>query len=151
EEQSRIIRGWVTTMRASLALSSGDVTRCATLARQALELLPETMAPLRSGAMMLLGHEYLATGDVTAATEPVAREAVALARSSGNLTIMLLSLTNLARVQALRGSLRLALTTYDEAARVAPEPHILLALGGSRAYYFGLGDLLRERNELEAA
>src|SRR5262249_58497020 len=33
EEQSRIIRGWVTALRASLALSTGDVARCATLAR----------------------------------------------------------------------------------------------------------------------
>src|SRR5262249_6111171 len=135
EEQSRIIRGWVTVMRASLALSTGDVTRCVTLARQALELLPETMAPLRSGALMLLGHEYLATGEVTAATERVAAETVALTRSSVDLSFTLRSLTNLARVQALQGRLHRALVTYEEAARVAPDPHILLAPAGSRAYY----------------
>ncbi len=61
------------------------------------------------------------------------------------------TLTNLARLQVLQGRLRQALGTYEEVLRALPEPQTLPALGGSPAYYFGLGDLLREWNELEAA
>jgi LuxR family maltose regulon positive regulatory protein len=60
EEQTRVILGWVTVMRATLALSAGDVARCAMLARQALELVPETMTMLRSAGMLLMSYEYLA-------------------------------------------------------------------------------------------
>jgi LuxR family maltose regulon positive regulatory protein len=151
EEQTRVIMGWATGMRALIALSAGDVARCATLACQALELLPETMTIMRAAAMLLMAHEYLASGEVTPSTERVATQAVALARPLGNLSITLRSLTNLARVQVLQGRLHQALATYEEGVRALPEPQTLPALVGGPAYYFGLGDLLREWNELEAA
>ncbi len=151
EEQTRVIVGWMTGLRASLALYSGDVARCATLARQALELMPETMAMLRSAGMMLMGHEYLASGEVTPTIERLAVQAVAMTRPLGNLSLTLRSLTNLARLKVLQGRLHQALATYEEVVRVLPEPQILLALSSGPAYYFGLGDLLREWNELEAA
>jgi ATP/maltotriose-dependent transcriptional regulator MalT len=150
EAQTGVILGWVTGMRALLALSAGDVARCAILARQALELLPETMTIMRAAAMLLMAHEYLASGEVTSTTERLAVQAVARARPLGNLSITLRSLTNLARVQVLQGRLQQALATYEEAVRALPAPQTLPALVGGPAYYFGLGDLLREWNKLEA-
>src|SRR6266699_275206 len=51
----------------------------------------------------------------------------------------------------LQGHLRRAASTYGEAVRVLPGQGGLQSLLGSPAYYFGLGDLLREWNELDAA
>jgi LuxR family maltose regulon positive regulatory protein len=75
----------------------------------------------------------------------------ALTRRSANLSAMLRPLTNLARLQVLQGRLHQAEATYEEVVRAVPEPHLLPALLGSPAYYFGLGDLLRERNDLVGA
>src|SRR5256886_8083794 len=60
-------------------------------------------------------------------------------------------ITCLARLQGLQGHLRRAASTYGEAVRVLPGQGGLQSLLGSPAYYFGLGDLLREWNELDAA
>src|SRR6266851_6650318 len=149
--QTRFIAGWVTSVRASLALSSGDLARCVTLTRQALELIPETMAMVREVSKVQMTYEYLVSGDATPASERLAVQAVAMTRPSANLSAILRTLTNLARLQVLQGRLRQALGTYEEVLRALPEPQTLPALGGSPAYYFGLGDLLREWNELEAA
>src|SRR6266568_4655260 len=149
--QTRFIAGWVTSVRASLALSSGDLARCVTLAHQALSLLPETMAMVREVASVQMTYEYLVSGDATPATERLAEQAVVMTRPSANLSATLRTLTNLARLQVLQGRLRQALVTYEEVMLALPEPQTLPALGGAPAYYFGLGDLLREWNELEAA
>jgi LuxR family maltose regulon positive regulatory protein len=149
--QTRFIAGWVTSVRASLALSSGDLARCVTLAHQALDLIPETMAMVREVSMVQMTYEYLVSGDATPATERLAEQAVAMTRTSANLSATFRTLTILARLQVLQGRLRHALGTYEEVMRALPEPQTLPALGGSPAYYFGLGDLLREWNELEAA
>jgi LuxR family maltose regulon positive regulatory protein len=80
---------------------------------------------------------------VTAATERLAVQAVALARSSVDLSITLRSLTNLARVQALQGRLHQALATYEEAVRVLPEPQILQARGDSQGALGALHEFAR--------
>src|SRR5437016_2827201 len=74
-----------------------------------------------------------------------------MTRRSTNLSAMLRTWTNLTRLQALQGRLRKAEATYEEVARAVPEQHILSALADGPAYYFGLGDLLRERNDFAGA
>jgi LuxR family transcriptional regulator, maltose regulon positive regulatory protein len=76
---------------------------------------------------------------------------VASLRASDDLFAFLQSITCLARLQGLQGHLRLAASTYGEAVRVLPGQGESQPLLGSPAYYFGLGDLLREWNELDAA
>jgi len=51
----------------------------------------------------------------------------------------------------LQGRLHQAAATFGDAMQVAPGPGRLQTLGGSPAYYFGLGDLLHEWNDLDAA
>jgi LuxR family maltose regulon positive regulatory protein len=51
----------------------------------------------------------------------------------------------------LQGRPKQAAATYQEAAQVAPEQLGVQGVLNSSIYYFGLGDLLRERNDLEAA
>jgi LuxR family transcriptional regulator, maltose regulon positive regulatory protein len=51
----------------------------------------------------------------------------------------------------LRGRLREAAATYEGVEQVALEQKALRVVDNSTAYYFGLGDLLRERNKLDEA
>jgi LuxR family maltose regulon positive regulatory protein len=51
----------------------------------------------------------------------------------------------------LQGRLRTAAATYTEIERLVPGPDALHALSGSPTYYFGMGDLRREWNDLDAA
>jgi len=60
-------------------------------------------------------------------------------------------MTLLARLRVLQGRLREAAAIYQEMEQVAPEQRALRLLTNDPAYYFGLGDLLRERNELDEA
>ena len=60
-------------------------------------------------------------------------------------------MTLLARLQALQGRLKQAAATYQEAAQVAQEQPGAQVMLSSSSYYFGLGDLLREWNDLDAA
>ncbi len=150
-DQDRVIRGQIALIRANLLRSCGDLARALAFARQALELLPETEDRFRLPALVGVASSYLVSGDVTLAAEQVAMATVAFVRASDDLFALLQSITCLARLQGLQGQLRRAASTYGEAVRVLPGQGGLQSLLGSPAYYFGLGDLLREWNELDAA
>ena len=155
-EQRGSVLGQVASIRSGMARFTGDVERCVALAQQALELLPETevIPPilfLRGSAEINVTYTYLVDGDVRTATERRAEAAVESVRATGNLSVMLRSISNLARLRMLQGRLRLAASTFEQVTELAPKYGGLESLMGSPAYYFGLGDLLRERNELERA
>jgi ATP/maltotriose-dependent transcriptional regulator MalT len=76
---------------------------------------------------------------------------MSLARTSGNLVTFLSSISLLARLQVLQGRLRTGAHTYGQAMQVTPERERLQTLVNSADYYFGMGDLLREWNELDEA
>ncbi|HEX6557555.1 MAG TPA: LuxR C-terminal-related transcriptional regulator [Ktedonobacteraceae bacterium] len=149
--QAQIILGWVLDIRADIALFSGDIPQALSLAHQALELLPETDVLPRASALATTIRVYLVSGDVTPATEYEVVAAAAFIRTSDNLFSTVSSICLLARLYVLKGSLRQAAATYTQVAQVAPRPEVLQTAFSSLFYYFGLGDLLRERNELEAA
>jgi ATP/maltotriose-dependent transcriptional regulator MalT len=94
---------------------------------------------------------YLTSGEATPAVEEHVATAMSLARASGNLVSFLSSISLLARLQVLQGRLRKAANTYGQAMQVTPERERLQALVNSADYYFGMGDLLREWNELDEA
>jgi LuxR family maltose regulon positive regulatory protein len=150
-DQDHMIRGQIAIIRANLVRSCGDLARAVALAREALELLPETEERFRLPALVGVASSYLVSGDVRLAAEHVALATVASLRASDDLFALLQSITYLARLQGLQGYLRRAASTYAEAVQVLPGQGGLQSLLGSPAYYFGLGDLLREWNELDAA
>jgi LuxR family maltose regulon positive regulatory protein len=150
-EQARIIQGWVLSTRAGIAGLSGDRPHAISLARQALELLPETEMVPRMGAIIVAAHAYEVNGDVTHATEHEVATAVALIRTSDNPFAIASSICLLARLYVLQGRLRLAAATYEQVVQAVPRPEVLQTLFTGLHYYFGLGDLLREWNELDAA
>jgi LuxR family maltose regulon positive regulatory protein len=57
----------------------------------------------------------------------------------------------LAHLHVLQGRLRQAAATYAQVMQAIPRPAVLQTAFSSLFYYFGLGDLLRECNDLEAA
>jgi LuxR family maltose regulon positive regulatory protein len=150
-DQARAIQGQVALIRASSVYSSGDVARSIALAQQALDVLPETEVAARAVALVSTAHAYRVTGDVTLACERRVREVSAATGASGNLLASIAALTNLAELHMLQGRLRQAAAIYQEAAQTAPGPLGLQVLVNGAPYYFGMGNLLCEWNDLEAA
>jgi LuxR family maltose regulon positive regulatory protein len=145
-----LILGRAAASRGALLRFCGDLARCAAFSHQALDLLPETEF-MWLVARLNAAYAFLVNGEVTPATERRVAEVIALIRPTHNSYILLRSMTLLARLQTLQGRLRQAAATYQEAAQVAPEQPGAQVVLNSSSYYFGLGDLLREWNELEAA
>jgi LuxR family maltose regulon positive regulatory protein len=150
-EQGQTISGWVHYIRALIALLSGDIPQAVSLARQALELLPEVEAIARAGALATMTRAYLVSGDVTPDSERKVAAAVGLIRISDNRFALVSSICLLARLHILQGRLRQAAATYTQAVQVVPQPEVLQTMFSSLFYYFGLGDLLREWNDLDTA
>ncbi len=150
-EQAQIILGLVISVRAGIAIISGDIERAVSLARQALALLPEAEVIPRASVMVTAALVYAVSGDVTSVTEREVAAAVALNRTTGNLFIGVSSICSLAWLYVLQGRLRQARVTYAEVMQVALRPEILHTMYNSLSYYFGLGHLLYEWNDLEAA
>jgi LuxR family maltose regulon positive regulatory protein len=150
-EEVQLLRGQITILWQGLAFHSGDLARSAAFARQALELVPPTELVWRTGLMAAGAHTYLVSGDVTPATERLVADVVAELGTLGNPSALLRGTTLLARLHVLQGRLRQATATYAEAAQIAPSKEELGFLINSPAYYFGLGDVLREWNNLDEA
>lgn len=150
-EQARFIRGAVATMRANISGLNGDMTHTFVFAQQALDLLPETATYIRAIARTILAHAAHGDGDVSAAREQMAVEAVAFIRPTGNIAGTLNNLAALARLRFLQGKLRLAVATYEEARQLLAKQEGLEAPSDSVGYYFGLGDIHREWNHLDEA
>jgi LuxR family maltose regulon positive regulatory protein len=154
-EEERIIRGHAATIRAGIARISGDLALCVTLSREALDLLPEKeVVPLklRATAMLNASRTFLVSGDVTRGNERLVESVIAPVRGpGGNQFSALASIMNLARLQMMQGRLREARATYEEVMQEVSESAKMQQLVNSPAYYFGLGDLYREWNDLGAA
>jgi LuxR family maltose regulon positive regulatory protein len=152
----RLLLGQVMVCRSLLARLCGELEQCVALSQRALDLLPETEdAPLirllRGEALLGAAHFYLVSGNVTAASERVLLELSAFAHTSGDDLLALNGLNLLARLQVLQGRLHRAVATYEEIVQVIPGPEESNALLDNPTYHFGVSDLLREWNELEAA
>ncbi|MFL5653768.1 MAG: LuxR C-terminal-related transcriptional regulator, partial [Ktedonobacteraceae bacterium] len=155
-EQRRTIPGQVAAFRSQLARLVGDYERCVPLAQQALELLSETKEMsltlmLRASALGTTANAYLVDGDMTPAAERFVETAVASVRALGNLPTTMRSISNLARLQLLQGRLRQAAVTIEQAAQLASGHGGLQSLINGADYYFILGDLWREWNQLDRA
>jgi LuxR family maltose regulon positive regulatory protein len=151
-EEAQLVLGQVATVRGGLLRFAGDMARSVAFAHQALDLLPEAEVIGRAGAMVNAAHAFLVHGQVTAAVEQAVRAIARPAQASGNLFATLRSFTLLARLYVLQGRLTQATACYQQAVQIVPDQEVgLPALVGSADYYAGLGDLLRERNELDRA
>jgi LuxR family maltose regulon positive regulatory protein len=150
-EQRRTILGWVLSTRAGMVGLSGNISQAIFLTRQALDLLPEAEVIPRAIALITATFAYEVNGDVTIATEREVTAVVASIHPSNNPLSAVTSICRLARLHILQGKLRQAATTFAQVLQVVPRPEVLHTFFNSLSYSFGLGDLLREWNDLEAA
>ena len=149
-DETRTHRGQIVALRANIALYYGNIECCVELSRQALNLLPVKVF-LRAPAIAMSVLAYLNDGNVTPAMERVAEEAVGHVQTSGNLSLATRSITNLARMRTLQGRLHQALATYEVVAQKVLWPEVLRTLPSGPSYYFGVGDIWREWNDLDTA
>ncbi len=152
-DQRRTILGVIAASRGTLARLLGDYERGVPLAQQALELMPETEETLLMRmayrvTLLTAASAYLADGDMTPATERQVEATVAFMRGH---PMALRSIANLARLQLLQGKLRQAASTIEHLLHMASGHAGLQALLNGADYYFLLGELLREWNQLEQA
>ncbi len=143
------VAGEVILFRALIATYQGDARQSVELAQEALELLPEDSLFLRSLTAGFLGVNYLWSGDIAAARRAL-DEAASISQKVGNLMNAVLALCHLAEVAMIQGQPFEGQSLYNQAIELAvdeqgrPRPISGVAL-------IGLGGLLREWNDLEAA
>ena len=150
-EQARTIQGWVLAQRGIIASFAGDIPYAVSLARQALELLPETEVIPRVTATLAVTFAYQEHGDVTLATEHEIAAAHAFISTSDIPLASVSSMARLARLHVMQGRLQQAAAIYEQLERVVSRPQVSQAVFGSIFHCFDFGDLLREWNELDAA
>ncbi|MBO0791486.1 MAG: hypothetical protein J2P36_11125, partial [Ktedonobacteraceae bacterium] len=150
-EQARFIQGYIFTNRSTIAYFSGDLSHSIPLAHQALRLLPKTEELAYTGNLINVTHSYLLSGDTTPAAEQAVRETVASIRPLSNPFATVCGIALLAHLQMLRGQLRQAATTYAQVLQIGSPSEMLQTRFAGPYYYFGLGNLFREWNDLEAA
>jgi LuxR family transcriptional regulator, maltose regulon positive regulatory protein len=149
-DQVQLIQGRAAAIRANIARYTGDLAGCVAFAHEVLRLLPESETIARTTAMLHVARAFRVSGDVRSDAERRAIAVIAPFHASDHLLGRLAAITNLARLQMLQGRLRAAAATYHEMTEIAAEPNQPLLLEGP-AYYAGMGDLLREWNDLQAA
>jgi len=145
------VRGWANVVLATTSLYTGDIAASVALAREGLALLPSSEVVVRASAAALAARTYQLTGDVSPPVEEQVAAAAENALASGSLVGIVSSLANLAWLYVLQGRLGRAIATFERLAGAMPTPGALPGVFNAISYYFGLGYMLRERNELDAA
>jgi LuxR family maltose regulon positive regulatory protein len=141
--------GMLATIRAGLASLRGDAPRAIDLAHEALACLPEASSHWRSQCGISLGIALDVAGDVAGAIQAF-EDAAAISQRAGNTFQAIIAFWSLAARQIMQGRLRRAEATYRQALRFAADRE-QLRLPAVALAHIGLGDLLRERNDLQAA
>src|SRR5579859_2388681 len=141
------IRGRIAALRASIAVTRGDIARTIALSRLALAYLPqENMS--RAYAAWYLGRAYWLSGDMRAASMALA-EASHISWEVNHLYSVFMVTHDLAHVQRLQGRLHQAEQSYLQALQQVQERGGDLPATGPA--YVGRGSLEYEWNHLDAA
>jgi len=152
DEGTALMLAKAATLRAYVAIFRGQTPRAVELSRQALEQLPEDELLLRSLANWDLGTSYLMSGDMKAGIR-VLGEAIKMSQESGNAMVSVMTLCNMAELQMSQGQLEEAREGFQRALELArdgsEDQGRLLPIAGMPLIC--LGELWRERNDLEAA
>jgi len=149
DEDTDLMLSKVATMRAFIASSIGQVFRAAELSRQALEGLPEDDLFLRNLAAWILSLSQLADGDLVTGSQ-LLDEVIKTSQEIGNVMVTAAAVSHLARLHMRQGHLHEAKATYERALELATDEQGRPLPVAGRAM-IGLGELLREWNDLEAA
>jgi LuxR family transcriptional regulator, maltose regulon positive regulatory protein len=146
EAQFRELPGMIALYRAGHAQVVGSLHDTVKYARLALELMQED-APLRGGAMALLGLALWSSGDIEEAHKTYA-EGIARVHLGGYVNDS--STITLADMQIAQGRLRDALRTYQRSLQLA-EAQGRAAPRGTADLHVGISEIYREQDELDTA
>ncbi len=136
-------------LRAFLAVYRGENAQAIELAKLALAQLPEHDTFFRSLSAMTLGAANFSEGDETAGKQAM-EMAARISQRTGNVMIQVSVLSYLAEFCRKRGQLHKAFTLYQQALERATDADGRKLPIAGRAL-MGLGDILREWNDLERA
>jgi LuxR family maltose regulon positive regulatory protein len=146
---ARTMSGHIAAIRAYVVSQQGDAHRTIDLARQALDLLPETETAVRSVVAFTLGGACWLGGNVAEASRAFA-EAGRMSKAAGNLHVAVPAICSWAELLIVQGQLRRAAEAYREALQIAITEEGRPLPVAARAHA-GLSQLLYEWNDLEAA
>ncbi|MFC1878998.1 LuxR C-terminal-related transcriptional regulator [Chloroflexota bacterium] len=144
--EGRHINGHVATIRSYIASHAGQTKLSIKLARQALELLPESDASTRTFAGTLLGHKLRWSGDLAGA-QSAYHQAIAISRQDENSHTAIIARGNLGELYMMLGQLQKAYKIFQEIQRLAERGRLPI-LG---YIYSHIAFLLCEWNRLEKA
>lgn len=147
DQEARLLLGEAATVRARIGAIRGDQAQIRQFSQQALALLPEDAALLRSNVFLDLAGIYR-NNDFEAA-QTAYQEAINLGRTTGNLRIVMLGVYYLADLYLSLGQFQQAAQLYQQGLewrrQIAPASAL------SCWIHAGLGALLYEWNELAEA
>lgn len=109
--------------------------------------IPLEMVRLRGITMLFLGMAYVVSGDFESANQTLI-DAIQITRTSNHAAAFLNSSHQLAQLRVLQVNLDEALAIYEQASRFVSEQNDPVLVG---IECIGIGDLLRERNDLDGA
>ena len=149
--------GQIAAIRAYQAILEADLPRATKLARQAFEYLPEGNVFARTMVTWLLGFTQYFDQGVTAATRAFS-ETLELSEAAGSTFMTMLSTFTFGYLHVIQGHLRQAKDIFLKSLQLAGvgerRPDVSEGerppLGVSLVYQ-GLGEVLREQNDLENA
>jgi LuxR family maltose regulon positive regulatory protein len=149
DPQTRALLGEIEVCQVYVATLRGHGLKSIELSRRALEHLPPDSSFFRSLLALDRGIFHVFHGDVQQAEKTMA-EVVHISQQAGNVMTQVLARAQLGEAQFLQGRPTRAIATYRQAIQFAQSPDgTPIAIAGF--LYIGLGDVLRERNELDAA
>ena len=149
KEEFRHLPGMIAIYRAGVAQALGDVTNAVKYAHQALDLFPEENHLGRGAAAGFLGLAYWTRGELEAAHRSYA-DCLTRMQKGGHISDAIGCATALADIRIAQGRLREAMSTYERGLQLATEQGAP-PLRGAADMYVGMSELLRERNDLDAA
>jgi LuxR family maltose regulon positive regulatory protein len=145
----RRLPGTIAMLRAGQALAVGDVPGTLTYARRALDFVPEDDHFTRGAAAAILGLASWTSGDLEAAHRSYA-DGMASLQKAGYISDAVGGVIALADIRIAQGRLREAMRTYERGLRLATE-HGDPVMRGTADMHVGMGEIHRERNDLDAA
>jgi LuxR family maltose regulon positive regulatory protein len=148
EEAFRTLPTVISMYRAGTALVRGDVAGTMTHARRALDLAGEDDHLARGAPAALLGLAYWTTGDLDAASRLYVDAMASLERAGYHSDVLGGSIA-LADMRIAQGRLREAMSIFERGLQRAEQSQPVLR--GAADMHVGLSQLLRERDDLDAA
>jgi LuxR family maltose regulon positive regulatory protein len=149
DEGFRRLPSEIAMYRAGQALMLGDVAGTMTQARRALDLAGADDHVGRGAAAALLGLARWAMGDLDAAHRSYA-DGMASLQKGGHRSDVVSGAIALADIQVAQGRLTAAMSTYERGWQAASELAAPVRRGVADLHV-GMSEVLRERNDLDAA